>query len=380
MPRVSPAAKRVELIVRARVELGEYVTALAVGADGLVVVGLGDGQLVGIELPKGRERFRVAAHPGGVLGLAVSPDGQRIATCGGEPTARLWSATGAAIAALPAGGRAWVEHVAWSPDGAHVAIAAGRAVRVWTATGAPRLESEALPSTVAGLAWRADSAGLAAIAYGGVHLLPLLEGGVARHLAWKGSLISVAWSPDGKILACGSQDASVHFWRLPAGKDSEMTGYPAKPKALAWDRESSLLATGGDATVTVWDFRGKGPEGSRPIQLAAHEGLCTQLAFHPKKGSSPAPAPTARSCCGSRGAATARCATASSMARPPPWPGTPISPPWSAPTPAAPCAPGPRRSASRRRGRYPRRDAKSRYARRRCYVISRSGALVRRGR
>jgi WD40 repeat protein len=284
MPRVSPAAKRVELIVRARVELGEYVTALAVGADGLVVVGLGDGQLVGIELPKGRERFRVAAHPGGVLGLAVSPDGQRIATCGGEPTARLWSATGAAIAALPAGGRAWVEHVAWSPDGAHVAIAAGRAVRVWTATGAPRLESEALPSTVAGLAWRADSAGLAAIAYGGVHLLPLLEGGVARHLAWKGSLISVAWSPDGKILACGSQDASVHFWRLPAGKDSEMTGYPAKPKALAWDRESSLLATGGDAAVTVWDFRGKGPEGSRPIQLAAHEGLCTQLAFHPKKG------------------------------------------------------------------------------------------------
>jgi WD40 repeat protein len=134
MPRVSPAAKRVELIVRTRVELGEYVTALAVSADGLVVVGLGDGQLVGIELPKGRERFRVAAHPGGVLGLAVSPDGQRIATCGGEPTARLWSATGAAIAALPAGGRAWVEHVAWSPDGAHVAIAAGRAVRVWTAT------------------------------------------------------------------------------------------------------------------------------------------------------------------------------------------------------------------------------------------------------
>ncbi len=27
------------------------------------------------------------------------------------------------------------------------------------------------------------------------------------------SLVSLAWSPDEKIVACGSQDCSVHFWR-----------------------------------------------------------------------------------------------------------------------------------------------------------------------
>ena len=32
--------------------------------------------------------------------------------------------------------------------------------------------------------------------------------------------------PDGDIVACGSQDNSVHFWRRSTGMDAEMTGYP----------------------------------------------------------------------------------------------------------------------------------------------------------
>jgi WD40 repeat protein len=63
-----------------------------------------------------------------------------------------------------------------------------------------------------------------------------------------------------------------------------MQGYPFKPKVLAWDSESKLLATSGDATATLWDFRGKGPEGTRPIQLDAHTGVVTSLAFSPWKG------------------------------------------------------------------------------------------------
>jgi WD40 repeat protein len=86
----------------------------------------------------------------------------------------------------------------------------------------------------------------------------------ARVFAWKGSLISVAWSPDGKVIACGSQDNSVHFWRLSTGNDSEMSGYPSKPRALSWDAKSSLLATSGGEEVCVWDFAGKGPEGLPP--------------------------------------------------------------------------------------------------------------------
>jgi WD40 repeat protein len=61
-----------------------------------------------------------------------------------------------------------------------------------------------------------------------------------------------------------------------------MSGYRFKPKALAWDSESKLLATSGDAAITVWEFRGKGPEGTRPIELRGHGSVCTRLAFGPR--------------------------------------------------------------------------------------------------
>jgi len=146
------------------------------------------------------------------------------------------------------------------------------------------VETEPMPSAVTALAWGRKGTQLATTCYGGVHVWNVAESARTRHLAWKGSLISMAWSPDEKVIACGSQDCSVHFWRLETGRDSEMTGYPFKPRALAWDSQSTLLATAGDATVTLWDFAGKGPEGRPPLQLEGHKGACTRLAFSPRKG------------------------------------------------------------------------------------------------
>jgi WD40 repeat protein len=58
-----------------------------------------------------------------------------------------------------------------------------------------------------------------------------------------------------------------------------MWGYPTKVRELAWDSSSRFLATGGGSAITVWDCGGKGPEGSRPLQLDAHTGLISQISF-----------------------------------------------------------------------------------------------------
>lgn len=57
--------------------------------------------------------------------------------------------------------------------------------------------------------------------------------------------------PDGKVIAGGARDRSVRFWRLPRGGASQMRGFPFKPKHMAWDSESRLLATSGDAAATL---------------------------------------------------------------------------------------------------------------------------------
>ena len=277
-------ASKVELACRWQANAGDYVTAAEISKNGRwCVVGVGDGSVLGLDLTTGDELFRTQAHPGGVLGVGIAPDGSRFATCGQGPNAKIWTATGDHLCDLPGGGAAWVEHIAWAPAGGRIATGAGRTVRVWDEHGSPLVETEPLPSTVSALQFRSDGTALAASCYGGVYIWPFVAGATPRSFAWKGSLISLAWSPDAKVVVCGSQDSSVHFWRLSSGKDSEMSGYPFKPKALAWDGESKLLATGGDATATLWDFRGKGPEGTRPIQLKAHKAVCTRFAFAPKK-------------------------------------------------------------------------------------------------
>lgn len=284
MPALSlPKEKRFELQFLWRASVGDYATCIGYSGDGtLVAVGSAAGEVHVLDAHTGAVRWKDMAHPGGVLAASWSAASCVLATAGQDGKARLHLEDGRVVGELPGGG-GWVEHLAWSHDGAKLATAAGKTVRLWNADGSPLVETEPHASSVTGVGWSKTDKRLATCCYGGVHLWNVGVGARARHLPWKGSLIALAWSPDDKVIACASQDCSVHFWRLDTGDDSEMTGYPFKPRAIAWDAHGSLLATGGDKTITCWDFGGKGPEGSTPIQLEAHRTQVTHLAFSPRK-------------------------------------------------------------------------------------------------
>ena len=221
---------------------------------------------------------RHGTHDGGVLGMALHPRGTAFATAGQDGRVLVWNvAEGRARQAIDVG-TGWVENVAWSPDGQWLAASCSRQVRAFGADGREAWRSDDHPSTVSAIAW--SSAGeLATACYGRVTFFAAGTGELRQQLAWKGSLVSMALSPDGDVVACGSQDNSVHFWRRSTGRDSQMSGYPGKPSALAFDDAGILLATGGGDRVTVWSFEGGGPEGTRPGVLELHVEPVTTLAF-----------------------------------------------------------------------------------------------------
>jgi WD40 repeat protein len=263
--------------------VGSYASALSVSHDGaLLAAASGAGTVLVFDARSGSLRCRILARAGGVLALDWSPRMRVLATAGQDGHARLYDEWGAELAAMPRAA-AWVEHVAWSPDGEMVATSSDKTACIWSASGALAWKTDAHQNAVTGIAWNRHSTELVTACAGGAQLFRLTAQPKTRRFPWRGSPISLAWSPSGSVLACGTLERSVRFWRVSTGQNFEMSRFPAKPRALAWDVEGNLLATGGDVKVNVWPFDQRGPEGRPPLELVGHDAVCTALAFHPKR-------------------------------------------------------------------------------------------------
>lgn len=274
-------SKSTSLKTRWDVTLSDYVGALAWAPDGgALAVACSTGAVVVLDGGSGK---CLQELPGteGTLALDWSSDGAWLATGGSDGTLRIWPSGGVAprvILDAPRG--AWVEHVRWAPERPWVASAAGKLLAIHDAEGRVIGELAGHASTLTSVRWSQDGSIVAACCYGGVTVWSPPAPADARLLSWKGSLLALELSPDGEHVACGAQDGAVHVWHTRTGADLEMSGYPVKVRELAWDASSRWLATGGSPEITVWDFSGKGPAGSRPLQLQGHTDLVADLAFH----------------------------------------------------------------------------------------------------
>jgi|TARA_B100001540_G_scaffold229762_1_gene203928 WD40 repeat protein len=217
-------------------------------------------------------------HDGSGLATSIHPNGTKFATAGKDGQVLVWDVSEGNVMQTLDAGSGWVENIAWSPDGKWLAASCSRQVRVFNEDGKETWQSDNHPSTVSTIAWSSPDE-LATACYGRVSFFEAVSGKLSQKLEWQGSLVSMVLSPDGDIIACGSQDNSVHFWRRSSGKDSMMSGYPGKPSALAFSANGTLLATGGGQDVTVWSFQGDGPEGTEPGVLIFHEQPITALTF-----------------------------------------------------------------------------------------------------
>src|SRR6266702_3276877 len=93
------------------------------------------------------------------------------------------------------------------------------------------------------------------------------------------NVMSVAFSPDGTLLAAGMTNSEARVWHVPDGKPLlACEGHANWVMSVAFSPDGRLLASGGsDQTIKLWDVH----TGQCVSTLRGHTGWVRSIAFHP---------------------------------------------------------------------------------------------------
>jgi len=274
------SAKSTRLVASGTAAIEDFPVAVAWAPDGAsLAIGGGEGRIYLLN-SDGSGVHQLGEHPPGVLELAWQPQGSSLASSGQDGAVRLWQPADPQAQSQELGRASrWPAGLAWRADGRQFAFAQGKDVLLFDDQGQPTRQLTGHSAALTHLVWRGRDALLGA--GNGALFIDRTDNGSIEQLVLEGTPLTLALSPDLKVAANGLADGTVNFRYLNSRKRSRMSGYAGKVDQTAWSANSRWLATAstGASSIVVWDFSGKGPEGSAPLQLELHEERIEHLTF-----------------------------------------------------------------------------------------------------
>ncbi|MEM9504102.1 MAG: TIR domain-containing protein, partial [Cyanobacteria bacterium P01_E01_bin.43] len=213
------------------------IREVAVSPDGNVMASSSSTGEIKLWNPDGKLLHAIAAHEDGIRGLVFSPDGEILASASLDQTAKLWNLQGELLHTL-ADHEAQVWDVGFSPDGQTLVTSSSDAtLKLWNRDG---------------------------------ELFRTLTG-------HEGPVWDLAFSSDGKIIASHSDDQTVKLWNWQGELLQTLSGHTDNPWSKAFSPDGELIATSGaDKTVRLWNLNGELLQ-----TLTGHEDTVRMVAFSP---------------------------------------------------------------------------------------------------
>ncbi len=253
-------------------QLDQPVAGLAIAA-GAVTFALADGsvaqapladpeppeQRLRVSAEDGRSTIRPRRHqppplsrhsldPGAPVRLVAAPGrGCLLGDAGGRLHHLAKGGTPELLAELPDGP---INALAYAADRALLAVASGHQVRLLDPAGREQASLTTEQPTRC-LAF-APGGRLAIGAADRLRLWSPMGGDPIIELALDGEPLTLAWSDDGALLACGLARDGLCIWCAADGGVRRIRGYPAPLGCVAWSAGTDALATAGAFRLIVW--------------------------------------------------------------------------------------------------------------------------------
>jgi WD40 repeat protein/predicted Ser/Thr protein kinase len=214
--------------------------------------------------------------------LAWSPDGSQLAAAAGDGLGYVWDlrapgparvlmdrrpATKQAANQPAAFGQARLQAgVCWSPDGNRLATTGGDGIKVWA------MPAGVLVQTIGtgggpprSVCWSPDGTRLASASASAQALIWDAHTGALRLIlrGHRGAVRAVCWSPDGTRLATTveelpggrTEDRTVRIWDAHTGAEALALHHVDPVTGFSWSPDGNRLATVSDRTLRVWNAR-----------------------------------------------------------------------------------------------------------------------------